>query len=283
MRFGRWSALLVAPLLFGCETPAAPVLIVGAERFLPPAAYQLWWEITVQCSGRRAPLSRVRWYVVPGARTVAFDGEQYAGYWSSAGNSIVLAEAAMFDGPLVRHEMLHSLIQAGTHHREEFLERCGGVVLCDERCIADAEPLLPADPAVARVGPDALEVDVAVSPQAPSRLQHGGYFTMTVMARNPNDHPVVVTLPPSGDAEPPVTFEYQAEHPGGLTGLGDRALDEGVTRFAPGETKRRVFDFHIVGADESTLGGGLRPGTYDLRGAYGKRWAPATTITLSSP
>jgi hypothetical protein len=283
MRSIRWSGLLLLPLAAACERPVAPVLVAGAQRFEPPAVYQLWWQMTLECSGRRAPLSGVRWYVVPGARTVQVNGERYAAYWSSGGNAIVLAEEAMFDGPLVRHEMLHSLIDAGTHPRGEFLGRCGGVVACDDRCIADAEPLQPVNSATARVGPDGLEIDVVVNPAIPSRAHYGGYFTMTVTARNPRSHPVVVTLPPPGDAGPPVAFEYQVDYPGGYAASNERAWDDGVTRFASGETKRHVFDFRIVGAEQSTLDGGLRPGTYDLRGAYGERWAPASTITLSPP
>ena len=283
MRPVRWSTLAFVPLLAACDRPVAPLLADGAKRFQPPPVYQLWWEMTVQCSGRRAPLAAVRWYFVPGARTVEVNGDRHAGYWSSAGNSIVLAEEAMLYGPLVRHEMLHSLTEIGGHPREEFLSRCGGIVDCDDRCINDAGPLQPAGPAVARVGPDALEIDVVLNPQAPSRAQYRGYFTMTVTARNPRGDPVVVTLPPSTDAGPAVTFEYRAEYQGGYAESNVRASDDGVTRFAPGETKRHVFDFHMVGADESTLDGGLRPGTYDLRGAFGRQWVPATTITLSPP
>jgi hypothetical protein len=80
-----------------------------------------------------------------------------------------------------------------------------------------------------------------------------------------------------------VTFEYRVEEPGGYRESNERAWDDGVTRFAAGETKRQVFDFHLVGAEQSTLDGGLRPGTYDLRGAFAGRWAPAMTIMLSPP
>jgi hypothetical protein len=139
------------------------------------------------------------------------------------------------------------------------------------------------NPGVARAGPEALEVDVAVSPRAPSSAQYGGYFTMTVTARNPHDYPLVVTLPASSDAGPSVSFRYRVESPGGYTESNRRAWDDAVTRFAPGETKRQVFDFHVVGAAESTLDGGLRPGTYDVRGSYAEQWAPAVTITLSPP
>src|SRR5688500_7012800 len=157
MRSTRSSRLLLLMLAAACGSPVAPVLCDVAERVETPAVYQLWWEMTLQCTGRRAPLSTVRWYFVPGARTVQVNGERYAGYWSSAGNSIVLAEEAMLDGPLVRHEMLHSLVEVGNHPRGEFLGRCAGEVEGDERGVTDAGPLQPVDPAVRRVGPASLE------------------------------------------------------------------------------------------------------------------------------
>jgi hypothetical protein len=225
-----------------------------------------------ECSGRSAPLSRVSWYVVPGASTVEIDGERYAGYWSSSGNAIVLAEAAMLDGPLVRHEMLHSLVEEAGHARGHFLERCGGVVACERRCVAEAEPLPPVPASMPRVGPDVLEVDVIVNPAAPSVGSYGGYFTVTVIAHNPWNNPIVVRLPPSSDAGPSISFRYEFAG-GGLTEYNDRAIDDGVTRFAPGETKRRAYDFHIVGPGESPVNGGLQPGTYQFRGAYGDNWS----------
>jgi hypothetical protein len=277
------STFVALVLVAACGSPAEPILAEGAQRFSPPPPYQLWWDMTMECSGRRAPLSGVRWYYVPGARTVEVNGERYAGYWSSAGNAIVLAEESTLRGPLVRHEMLHSLAGTAGHPRAEFLGRCGGIVECDERCVAEAEPLPPVDATTARVGPDALEIEIAVRPQVPSPAQYGGHFALTVIARNPGGQPVVVTLPPPIDGGRPVVFEYRIEHSGGLLEGSVHAHDESVTRFAPGETKRHVFDFHRVGAEGSTLDGGVRPGTYDLRGAYGGRWAPPTTVTLSPP
>ena len=284
MRLVQGAGALLLPLLAACERAVAPAFADGAREFLAPPAYQLWWSMTQACSGRSASLSAVRWYVVPGARTVAIDGEQYEGYWSSIGNSIVLAEAAMLDGPLVRHEMLHAVLGDGAHARADFLGRCGGVVECNERCVADAGTLPPLDASVPRVGPDVLEVDVVVSPQAPSPARNGGYFTMTVTVHNPWPNAVAVRLPPSGDGGPGVTYQYEFVRGGGAGVFSDRALDDGVTRFAAGETKRRVFDFHIIGVGEASLDGGLQPGTYQFRAGYATNWAATSpTVTLSAP
>ncbi len=78
-----------------------------------------------------------------------------------------------------------------------------------------------------------------------------------------------------------MSFQYRLEANGGATGYSDRLLDEGVTRFAPGETKRRVFDLHATGAVGATNLGGLRAGTYRVSAAYGGVWATSTpTVTV---
>jgi hypothetical protein len=280
MRLARCSAALLAlPFLFGCEAPAAPFLVEGAQRFEAPPAYQLWWQMTQECSGRRGLLAHVRWYFVPGARTLMVDGRTVEGYWTSR-NTIVLAEAAMLSGSLVRHEMLHSLQDGAGHPREFFLTRCGGVVLCDGPCVGDAEPLPPADPAVPHVGADALEIDVEIRPPFPSRALYGGHFAMIVTARNPRSDAVTATLPSTTFGEPSASFEYRIESAVGVAGGGVRAWDQSVTRFAPGERKRQVFD---VNTYDAAGGGrsGLGPGTHDFYGAYGGRWTSAShRVTL---
>ena len=275
----RWWALLAAPLLLGCERAVAPILVEGAERFQPPPAYRLWWELTQECSGRRGLFSRVRWYYVPGAVTIVVDGRRVEGYWS-APNTIVLAEAAMLDGPLVRHEMLHALQDGDGHPREFFLDRCGGVVLCEGRCIEDAGPP-PVGPAAPRVDPAALEVGLELRPRTPSLATYGGHFTVIVTARNPRSEAVVATLPATPLGEPSTSFEYRVENVVGADGARARAWDESVTRFAPGETKRHVFDVHLFGAAGAMVGG-LFPGSHHFFGAYGGHWT-STPVTLTVP
>src|SRR5688572_30665301 len=69
---------------------------------------------------------------------------------------------------------------------------------------------------------------------------------------------VIVTLPPTTFGEPSTSFAYRMEGAVAADGRGARALDEGVTRFAPGESKRHVFDFHMFNAAGSA-GCGLGP------------------------
>jgi len=282
MRLLRWPVLLVLPLLAACEAATAPVLPDGAVRFEPPSVYRLWWAMTQECSTRRGAFESVDWYVVPGARSLEVEGKRVDAYWTSPGNTIVLAEDAVLDASLVRHEMLHSLERVAGHPRDYFLGSCGGVVVCISNCLAEAGPPPPENPAALRVSPGELVVDVVVTPQNPSRAQYGGYFTATVAVHNPRSQPVVVTLPASTDDGAPVTFEYRVEGNGAVTQYSDRVSDEGVLRFAPGETKRRAYDFYVRETSGMTMYGGLGPGTYRFRGAFGGVWA-ATVPTVTVP
>ena len=53
-----------------------------------------------------------------------------------------------------------------------------------------------------------------------------------------------------------------------------------VTRFAPLETKRFIFDFHI-GQGETRYY--EPPGTFQFKGAYGGVWAPNAATVVVSP
>jgi hypothetical protein len=80
-------------------------------------------------------MSSVQWYVVPGVAVFWREGSIVNGFWSRSGNRIVLAEGAVDDGFVVRHEMLHALTNDGRHTRQAFLERCAGLVACLSPCV----------------------------------------------------------------------------------------------------------------------------------------------------
>jgi hypothetical protein len=198
------------------------------------------------CSGRTASFDRVEWYVLPGAASLSSTDPGVQGKWFADGNRIVLAGDSQLDGPLVRHEMLHSLLgpAAVKHPRDQFLGRCGGVVVCDERCVADAGPpaALPSNTPV--VTGDSIDVGAEVTPVAPSASSYDGYFAVSITAHNPAAHPVIVRLSPLD-----YTYRYSIRGPSlGITGAGS-PVDVGATEFAAGETKRYVFDLSVVGSN----------------------------------
>lgn len=273
MNFRIVRSLILSSCVIGlctCRSLVDPALPPDTQAFSAPVVYARWWAMTEACSGRHGSIESVSWFAVPGPVKNPTNGQDVNGYWSKASNQIVLSEDHKLNGGTVRHEMLHALVQNVGHSRAEFLGGCAGLVDCFEQCVADAGPA-PNPPLDAiNVTPDALEIGVDVAPLAPSMAQDGGAFTITVTARNPASHPVVVMLPPLPYGTPSKTFSFEVRGPSGSAADVDFDLDPSVTIFASGETKRKVFDF-FIGNDPGTRA--LPPGTYTtVRGGYGERW-----------
>ena len=102
-------------------------VIAGAVSFTAPDVYAQWWRDTEACSGRTGDYTRVQWYVVPHSSWFEFRGGQYNGYWWET-HDIVLAEHWIDQPGVVRHEMLHDLLNTGEHPAEYFQNRCAAVV-----------------------------------------------------------------------------------------------------------------------------------------------------------
>ena len=124
-----------------------------------------------------------------------------------------------------------------------------------------------------------LEITVDVLPSAPSSAIWDGYLMMVIHVRNPASYPVIVQLDPSGDAGPPVSFSYDiSSYGGGGRSYDMRAEAPEVARFAPGEIKQFIFDFHNVPGPYRV---DLPPETWRFKGAYNGVWAPSPpTVTI---
>jgi hypothetical protein len=92
----------------------------------PPPYYREWWARTAACSGLAGDFTAVEWYVVPGAPVFETEDGPKVGLWthSSAGQRIVVAGEYAGHELVVRHEMLHALLDRGGHPPEYFRERC---------------------------------------------------------------------------------------------------------------------------------------------------------------
>ena len=113
--------LALALLLVACRDLAAPD--AGAV-VIPPAAYATWWEEIEACSGRSGRLARITWHAVPADDGPFFrwQGRPRAGLWI-APHAIYLSDSLLLSHDLVKHEMLHDLLQDG-HHPSTF-QACG--------------------------------------------------------------------------------------------------------------------------------------------------------------
>ncbi len=217
-------------------------------------------------------LAAIRWYQVPGARTVDSKGE-VGGYWSRNANRIVLGEKVVLDGGVVRHEMLHALLREPGHRAEEFLGRCGGIVACEEACARDAGPTAAPANAVA-VTAESLEVRVVLDPAIPRSTVDAGSFAVTVTARNPSAKAVIVSLP-TGATSWVFWFDVRGIEGGLMDGVFE--WHSSSVTFQPLETKRQVFDFSI---GNSFLERRPPPGRYQLRGGYGPNAAAAIVADI---
>ena len=176
------------------------------------------------------------------------------------------------------------------HPRSVFLEKCGGIVGCGPGCVSDAGLPPQPDAATPRVAPSALEVTSELSPAEPSARVDGGLFTLTVTARNPADHAVIVVLPDRKGGSWGTSYPFDIGGSQSRILGGDLAVDIGVTYFAAHETKRDVMDFAVAPYKLDPLdhlpgqggnGVALSTGTYTFRGAYGDHWAANIVAVLN--
>lgn len=279
-RFTDFLRVFLTPALFAfafaCSRSALdPELPDGTLRFTPPAVYNVWWSMASECSGRTGALSAVEWFLVPGVAEFEHEGRKVSGYWSRVSNRVVVAEKAMLDGPLIRHEMLHALEHNVGHPRQAFLQRCGGVVVCITSCISEAGQSPPPRAGLARVRPEDMDVGVLVDPGAPGRATDDGHFRLTVTVRNPRADSVVVLLPSMSDGAPPPSFRFEVHSATLGLWYQERAWDSGSLVFAPGQVRRVVYDFTMASKFNGLRA--LPPDTYSVLGGFG----PASSAVRS--
>jgi hypothetical protein len=146
MRRFLCSAVLLSSLA-ACALPragAAPLAPVERAWAVPTLElYQEWWTKTEACSGRTGDMSQVAFYAVDSpSGAIALGQEKGHGWWIRDGNRIYLPANALSEEWLVRHEMLHALLQTGAHPTDQFVEACH---LASTRVWRDST--LAADPA----------------------------------------------------------------------------------------------------------------------------------------
>ena len=265
-----------APLIAACTRIVEPSLPGDAEEFSPPPVYSTWWKMTEACSALTGSLGAVSWYQTTEVVHDTHSGDMIAGYWVPGSNRIVLTSSVMMDGGIVRHEMLHALLQRGGHPRAQFLGNCAGTVDCEEPCAADAGPYPTPPESPIAVSGDEIETTLDVEPGTPARATDGGRFSLTVMARNKSAHWVIVS-PPSG-VDAGQTFSFDVQGANGARAGDQHAVDPSQTIFAPHETKRQVFDL-VIG--DYPFADQLLPGDYAVRGAFAGWWSGDGTFVIA--
>ncbi|HKV75851.1 MAG TPA: hypothetical protein VJN95_15130 [Gemmatimonadales bacterium] len=108
----------------GTEPDALPA---GAEQMTALPDYQAWWARTEACSGLQGEFSSLRFYQVPGVSTFSSTVGTVVGLWTRDGreNRITVAGAYLDNELVVRHEMLHALLERTGHPQDYFVTKCG--------------------------------------------------------------------------------------------------------------------------------------------------------------
>jgi len=87
-----------------------------------PSEYRAWFRATEACSERGGDFDRIRWYVVPG-RDFACPTGRCVARWEP-GHRIYLAEHWQYNEMVVRHEILHDLLEQPGHPDPPFGTGC---------------------------------------------------------------------------------------------------------------------------------------------------------------
>lgn len=114
----RLLGLILAPVGASCSD-ALPVDDFRMPVEEPPPLYRSLWADVEACSGLTAPFEAVDWYLTP-----AFpeDGA-ILGQWNDRGE-IILRWDTRFSRVVVKHEILHELLEGDREHRSPAWRAC---------------------------------------------------------------------------------------------------------------------------------------------------------------
>ena len=121
--------ILMLSSVAACAVPrAAGAPLAPVERAWEVPTLELysdWWRKTEECSGRKGDMSEVTFYAVDAPTgAIGLNGTVAHGWWVRQGNRIYLPANALGEEWLVRHEMLHALLQRGSHPAGQFVDAC---------------------------------------------------------------------------------------------------------------------------------------------------------------
>lgn len=258
-------AAAAAMALVACDA-LRPHFPDDATRYEPSIRYKAWWQAVEACSGRTAPLGAIHWYSA-GEETIPFDEDGVNGIaYRGTAPVIVIASRHLNDGDVVRHEMLHVLLDRDGHPGEYFVQRCGGIVTCQDACLREAG--YPTDPPVADTTVDIrlLPATVRVYPNQVSLTADSGWVTVVVETRNPLPRPVAVLLPTPTRIQRLLWYDLQAIARDSTSTFLSQVV------FGPSAPSRAAFDVRISPQTS--------PGSRELRGGFSINSAATATLQI---
>jgi len=120
--FALLTAATACTGLLDTEPPLPP----DAALTSPLEEYAAWYAQVEECAGVGGDFGAVRWFEVPAERWWDPYWEQYAiGTWR-APHDIYISFAHLSNESVVKHEMVHDLLQGGAAEDPRF-EECSGI------------------------------------------------------------------------------------------------------------------------------------------------------------
>jgi hypothetical protein len=268
---GVWllTLCLVACAERGITYPA------DAHRFVAPAQYRPWWQVTESCTGRMGRLEDIAWYVVPATSFNALTVEgtrDVQGLYDPTNRRIVIAEGSVADGQLVRHEMAHALSGVTGHPPSVFGGNCAGVLACEDLCASEAVAPIAADTVVLA---GTLALTVAVEPASLRGKETGGWLTVIVSLENRSARAVAVQGAGSNGPTSSWLGVSIAEH-GRDMFRGTHLSGDSTAVIAAHGALRYAFDVLLFPG-----GGVTREGVASVRGALGGDSSAAVLVPYS--
>ena len=183
------------------------------------------------------PFSTIGWYKAAG---LTIRGEHAGGIWFEHKNRIVMSNAYIPDGFVVRHEMLHAILGMGAHPPDMFRIACADEVACGRAC-RDSTAL----PDAVEIPVGRLQVKADFFPASPSITEHGQRAVVVVHVRNPTISNVFVPASRFAQSGCAVGFQIASAK---LDRVARRCRTfnynpvDGRVYFRRGENRRMVFE-----------------------------------------
>lgn len=101
-------------------------IMVAPIQIHAPAIYFAWYTQLEDCTKLTGHFENIVWFVVPAPSFPCHSDTNYClGMWA-AGHTILLAGPSARDSVIVKHEMLHDLLDGDSNHKNKFFKTCTG-------------------------------------------------------------------------------------------------------------------------------------------------------------
>jgi hypothetical protein len=105
----------------GCGTTIVETNAHNVRPFAPLPVYAEWWSQLQVCSARVASMDRIEWFMADG---LTQNGALVLGKWEEPHRITVLANQIESES-VVKHEMLHDLLNGDPDHQGPAWDACG--------------------------------------------------------------------------------------------------------------------------------------------------------------